>query len=205
MTARITVEPTVEPVTLAEAKLHCRIDNEEEDIYVKGLIRTARIYCETFTGRSFVERTVEYTLDRWPSVRAITLPREPIKSILTVKYTSKDGTLYTMTAGVDYLTDTVNGRVILPPDLTWPTSTLYPVNPIAITYIAGYASTTTTPPDYRINIPENFKSAIKLCIGTWYENREGVLPAGHIGKQLPTGVDSLLWMDRTFWLEEMNR
>jgi len=38
--------PVVEPVTLAEAKLHCRIDVDDDDVLVGSLISTAREHLE---------------------------------------------------------------------------------------------------------------------------------------------------------------
>lgn len=46
--------PTVEPVTLAEAKAHLRIDADAEDDLIQGLIATARAWCEDYCDRTFV-------------------------------------------------------------------------------------------------------------------------------------------------------
>jgi uncharacterized phiE125 gp8 family phage protein len=42
MTAVLVTPPAVEPVTLAEAKLHARVDGASEDQRILGLIRAAR-------------------------------------------------------------------------------------------------------------------------------------------------------------------
>ena len=137
---KVVTPPTVEPITLAEAKLHCRVDVTDDDALIDGLIATARTYCETFTGRAFVEQTLQLNLNRWPSKRAIVLPRPQLRSVTSVTYYLTDGTPVTLTAGTDYLADTDSepGRVILPYGKTWPTNTLYPLNPIRIIYTAGY-------------------------------------------------------------------
>ena len=204
---KVVAPPTVEPVTLAEAKLHCRVDVADDDTLISALISSARTYCETFTGRAFVQQTLQLNLNRWPSTKAITLPRPPLRSVTSVIYYETDGTPVTLTAGTDYLVDTDSepGRVILPYGKTWPTNSLYPLNPIRVTYVAGYLAATGPPIDYRVNIPDYIKSAVKLCVGNWYEHREAVLPAGHVGKELPMGVQHLLWMERVNWSEELNR
>ena len=197
MTINVTAHPAEEPVTLAEAKLHCRVDVDADDNLISSLITVARQYCETFTGRAFVTQTIQYDLPSWPSRRAIFLPRPPVQSVSSVTWWDTEGNDTTLTAGTDYLVDTAPqpALVLLPNGEQWPTERLYPVHPIRVEYIAGYGDAST--------VPEYLKSAIKLCVGNWYENREEVLPAGH--KELPLGVKALLWQERVFWTEEFNR
>ena len=45
-----------EPVTLAEAKLHLRVEHSDEDAYIGGLISAAREYAESFTNRLIAPR-----------------------------------------------------------------------------------------------------------------------------------------------------
>lgn len=47
-------QPIVEPVSLAAAKAHLRIDSSAEDDLIQGLISTARAWCEDYTDRTFV-------------------------------------------------------------------------------------------------------------------------------------------------------
>ena len=51
-------QPVVEPVSLADAKTHLRIDSEAEDGLVQSLIATARQWAEDYCDRTFV-------LTRW--------------------------------------------------------------------------------------------------------------------------------------------
>ena len=46
--------PLVEPVTLADAKAHLRIDNDAEDALIQSLISTARQWAEDYCDRTFV-------------------------------------------------------------------------------------------------------------------------------------------------------
>ena len=200
MAINVTTPPTVEPVTLDEVKLHCRVDVNDDDTLLDSLIAVARQYCEVFTGRVFITQTIQYDLQRWPSGKAIHLPRPPLQSVTSVTWWDTEGNDTVLTAGTDYLVDTspTFGTVLLPYSGRWPSEILYPVHPIRIEYLAGYG-------DNAADVPEYIKAAIKLLVGNWYENREQVLPAGHVGKELPMGAQSLLWQERTFWTEEMNR
>lgn len=203
---RIITPPPVEPVTVEEAKLHCRVDHNDEDATFERLITAARVSCESFVGRAFVERVYEYTLDRFPRGRKIVLPYPPVVSIDSVVYYDRDGALETMVEGDDYLVDTINepAAVILPNGISWPSLSLYALHPIRVTYTAGYPMIPGTPDDYTTNVPAYAKQAILLCVGNWYEHREAVLPAGHVGKELPLGIQSLLWNERSNWAGERN-
>jgi Phage gp6-like head-tail connector protein len=56
-------EQGTEPVTLAEAKLHLRIDNTDDDDLISALITTARKWAEDYCDRTFVESTYTMMLD----------------------------------------------------------------------------------------------------------------------------------------------
>jgi len=58
--------PLIEPVTLAEAKVHLKIDHADEDTYISSLISSARRFCEKYTRGALIEQTWKWTLDRWP-------------------------------------------------------------------------------------------------------------------------------------------
>jgi len=183
-----------EPVSLAEAKAHCRIDLDDDDILISTLIMVAREYCETVTGRALPVQTIEYTFDRWPS-GMLYLPRPPVTEILAFQYLPENETVYTdLVDGTDYYVDFDSNLARLTPVTFWPTAVLHPIAGIKVQYTAGYDT-----------VPESYKAAIKLIVGSFYENREGVLPAGHIGRELPMGVMSLLWQDRVFWTEDFNK
>ncbi|PZN51615.1 MAG: hypothetical protein DIU65_11005, partial [Proteobacteria bacterium] len=57
MTLFRTVEPAAEPVTLAEVKVHLRIDGTTEDELVAGLVRAARQEVERATGMALIEQS----------------------------------------------------------------------------------------------------------------------------------------------------
>ena len=53
-TPEIIEGPYGEPVTLTEAKAHCRVDDTDSDTYITALIQAAREHAEEFCQRSFV-------------------------------------------------------------------------------------------------------------------------------------------------------
>lgn len=202
MKITLVTKPTVEPVTLAEARSHLRLDTDgsppthPDDDLVTNLITTAREYAEDFSRRAFCQQTWDLFLDRFPAGNDIELPKPPLISVTSLTYTTSDGTEETLTENTDFVVDTDSffGRVVLEYNKTWPTNTLHPKNPIKIRFVAGYAST-SSPSDYRENVPRKYKQGILLIVGHHYNHREDSLPGTTI-KKIPLNAEDLLSLDR---------
>jgi len=187
-----TEDPASEPVTLEEAKSHLRVDASDDDTLIEGLITAARQYYEDVTRRALITQTWRLSLDRWPGGSEILLPRAPLQSVTSVVYTDSDGTATTWSSD-EYAVDADSepGRVVLGYGYSWPSATLRTSLPIQITYEAGYGDAD--------DVPEKIKQAIKLLVGHWYENREGVMVAQGVSIQgLPLAIDSLVWANRVW-------
>lgn len=147
MPAFRTVEPTVEPVTLAEVKLHIRQDatvGSLEDAMLTRWIKGARERAEHLTQRALCPQTWQATFDAFPP--AIELPWSPIQSVNFVKYLDQTGTLQTLSPS-DYKVD-IQGRrtgYIVPAyGLAWPAT--YPeINSVSVEWVAGYADAASVP------------------------------------------------------------
>lgn len=186
MTIQIITAPTVEPVTVARAKLHLRVDIAADDELIAMMITSARQSCETMMQRSILPQTLELALDAFPGADgpgelrrfralaaagrarafdAIALPRGPVSSVTSVKYTDTAGAEQTL-AGAAWQTDLRDDRVgyVLPVyGGSWPT-TRDDINAVRVRYVAGWAD-----PD---SVPAPVVSWILLRIGGLYENRE---------------------------------
>jgi uncharacterized phiE125 gp8 family phage protein len=176
MATKISVLPTEEPINLEDAKAHLRVDHDEDDDYILNLIMVACQYAETVTHRALITQTWIYYLDDFPDDDYIEIPYPPLQSVTSLKYTDYNNT-QTEWANTNYIVDTASlpGKIVLAYGISWPTATLYPSNPIEITYVCGYG----TPDD----IPESIKQGMKLDIGDMYENRETIIvgqPIAHL-------------------------
>lgn len=152
----VTTAPTVEPVALADAKIHLRTvtgDTSEDSAIITPLLTAAREYCENATGRALVEQTIKAYPDSWGLWR---LPRPPITTITSVKYYDTDDTEYTL-AATDYQFDAVDGQILI---LEAPTVELRKLNPIVVEYTAGYST-----------CPKTIRQAMLLLIAYWYAER----------------------------------
>jgi uncharacterized phiE125 gp8 family phage protein len=188
MGVKLITAPASEPVTLAEAKAQCRVDISTDDTYISNLIIAAREWCEQFDWRVYMPQTWEFYLDAWPSRNTIEIPKPPLQSITSVKYTDADDVETTLSSS-QYIVDAVSdpGWLILKSLYTWPAVTLRDANGIAIRFVCGYANAAS--------VPMRIKQAILLLVGHWYENRETVL-IGSISKSIEHGVISLLGINR---------
>ncbi len=189
--AQITVQPAEEPVSLAEAKLHLRIDHNDEDTQIASLITAARIHCEDIARRAFVTRTYRADLWRWHDL--IALPYPPLASVESIVYIDQAGQQHTLDSSV-YGVDThaEPGRIYLAQNQVWPATVLRDYAPIQITYTAGYGDAE--------DVPETYKAAIKLYLAHLYENREAVVVAQGVSMtRLHDALDALLLTDRGNW------
>src|SRR5690242_14642324 len=97
MTAPVVVTaPAAEPVTLAEAKDHLRVDDTNSDSRITSRIKAARTAAENFMQRALVQRTYRLTLEGFPANGcALELPFSPAVSVDSIKYYDTSGTLVT--------------------------------------------------------------------------------------------------------------
>lgn len=164
MTARLITAPATEPVTLAEAKLHLRVDASDEDTLITSLISVARHECENRTGRALITQTWELTRDCFAD--EMELPQPPLQSVSSVKYFDTSEVEQTLASSV-YRVDSYSqpGRVTLAYEETWPDIALEYPNAVAIRYVAGYGAAASS-------VPPPLKQWMLLHIGHWYANRE---------------------------------
>ncbi len=170
MITKVVTAPTVEPVTLAEVKEHLRLDHSDHDTMLENLIQASREWMEQVTSRALVQQTRAVLYRQWPD-RHFVLPYPPIQSVSSVKYTDTNGTTSTFSAdNYEVVTNREPGLLILGYSKVWPSATLlHDSYPIEIEYVCGYAVTEDSPPDYRANVPESIKSAIKLDVELKYD------------------------------------
>lgn len=183
--------PTIEPVSLAEARTHMRIDDDvhAEDSWIERRIKTAREYAETFLHRQLITATWELILDSFPAGgRVIRLPYPPAQSVTSIEYYDTDGDEQTWDSG-EYRVDSDSepGRSTEAYGYSYP-STRIMTGAVTITYKAGYGDTAD-------DVPGEVRDAIEILVAHWHEIREPIGPTAFLGK-VPMSVESLLWHHR---------
>jgi uncharacterized phiE125 gp8 family phage protein len=169
MNATLITAPTLEPVTVQEARDHLRVTGTDEYAYIANLVVSARQEMEDWTRRAIMTQTWDYFLEAFPLGNAITIPFGNLQNVpLTqyVKYKDVAGTETTMTITTDYLVETNGegfGRIVLPYSCTWPMGPFYPSNPIKIRFVCGWTT--------QALVPMKLKQAILMRIAEMYEMR----------------------------------
>jgi uncharacterized phiE125 gp8 family phage protein len=166
-------EPGEEPLSLDAAKLHLRIDldDDSEDALISGLIVAARRLTEKECGQAWVERTLKLTLAAWPCRSpwenfpdAIGIPVSPVTDVGSVKYRAIDGTLTTLDAGNYQTWLDHSPPLIAPAPLSWwPVLQAGWMSAVEVEFTAGYGTAD--------DVPEDAVNLMKLCVGYWYEHR----------------------------------
>ena len=181
MPLQLVTPPAAEPVSLAEAKGHLRVDGTDDDALITSLIAAARQAAETLTGRQFITARWKLVLDSFPGPsmggvpaglpfslpgHAILLPKCPVQSVFAIQYLDMVGVSQTLPI-TEYTVDVACEPARLTPVFgkTWPI-TLPQIGAVWVSFDAGYGTAAS--------VPEGIKSWIKLRVGSLYAHREEV-------------------------------
>jgi uncharacterized phiE125 gp8 family phage protein len=176
-----TTAPDTTPVDLASAKVHCRVEHDDDDVFIQSMIGAAARHIERILGRAVMPQEWLLELTAWQD--AVVLPIEPVRSVV-VTYTDAagdqqtlDAATYLLSAWPSMATEWRFASGALRPELD---DEEYPVR-FAIG--AGYADADS--------VPEDLKVAVQMLVGHWYKHREAVV-SGTISSELPIGVSALI-------------
>jgi len=166
---RRVLDPIVEPLSLADMKLHLRVDSDYEDDLISTLISTTRERAEDLTGRSLLSQQWIFGLDKFPSYYgaetggtyigehhhhrhdemyrsdklAIILPRGPVISVDSITWTDFSGNINTLSPtqyNVDLLSEPARIRPLY--NSNWPWA-IFDTNSVIVTFTCGYQQTVT--------------------------------------------------------------
>lgn len=166
--------PAALPVSLAEMRLHLRVDGEDEDSLISGLIAAATGMLDGWTGllgRGIMPQTWREEFSGWGTL----VLRLPDVSDVTVTGYDGEGAVVAQT-----ITPTV---VKLP--IGW-----------AVT--CDGAAVEKVVIDYEVSLPATrlpvVKAAMMLLIGHWFANREAVAPGlNEVPLSAMALIDTLRW------------
>lgn len=167
----VIVAPTESPVSLAEAKDHLGFAaaSTAHDNKIQGYLDAAVECCRNWQERTYNETLLEFAFPCWRYY--MPLPRAtPLQSVESVIWKDQDGVATTLDAST-YIVDTDSqpGGIVLAYGQSWPSSALFPVNPIRIRYIAGHGAQSPAIP-----FSACIKQAILMLLGHFFSNREAV-------------------------------
>ena len=175
MAIAVITAPTVEPISLAEAKRQCVVEHDLDDALLTLLVSVAREHGESLTRRSWAPQTLELTLTGFPSSASyIELPYGPVSGLLSIKYlVANDDTEYTFdTSKLRFDFSRLLGRTILKAGETWPTGAVE----VRVRYTAGWAAA---------EFPSVLKQWSLVKIASLYSQRENLV----VGPQMLTVME----------------
>jgi uncharacterized phiE125 gp8 family phage protein len=185
MSTILTTPPSVEPLSLTEAKAHLRITHNDDDTYISTLIISARRAVEQRFDICLLQQSWSVFVDEWPNLGEFKLPFFPVMSIADVKIYGDDDVAATLDPAHYYL-DAVSraarlvlrmGRIFPPPGRR--------ANGIEIKVVTGFGAAAAS-------VPNTIKQALLITLADWFANR-----GDEQGALLPVGALELLAPYRT--------
>lgn len=183
--------PEIEPVTLAEAKLHLGEfdDVTTHDDEISELVTAAREWAEDFTGLAMIDQTWRITFGDSLSVDRVGEPsrecarsesrgtdvylrRSPAIDIVSFKSVSAEG-VETDVDAANYELREADGkwpRVVAKNGASWATGEY------RITFRAGYANRDVSPADGAEVVPARVKQAMKIWLEAHYDRDAAAMP-----------------------------
>ena len=183
MSMTMTAAPAVEPVSLAAARAHLRLDGTDDDAYLASLIATSRLQVEAALGIALIDQSWTLTIDAWPDDGIVGLPLRPVSAVGQVNVITGDGAAIEVPAA-QYRVD---GASVRPRVIADPSAIPEPgrsTDGIEINFIAGFGAS----PD---DVPAPIRHAILLLVAHWYECRDAG-PSNGDATRIPDAVSVLL-------------
>lgn len=187
---RLITAPEKEPVTVAEASRHLRLNDstlqQEEYPLVESLITAARQAIDGKDGwlnRVLITQAWELVLDEFPCDE-IRIPLPPLQTIVSIKYDDANGVEQTVSSA-NYIVDTSSepARVVPINTFAWP-GTKDKINAVRVRFTAGFG-------DDAADVPMPIRAAMLIMIANLYENRQSVGISIAVN-EIPMAVDALL-------------
>jgi uncharacterized phiE125 gp8 family phage protein len=173
--------PLAEPLTLIEVKRWLRVDHDDDNQLIEGLVRAARERVEARTGRALLAQTWRIVLDQWPAAGRVALPVMPVISVAAVRVANASGQFnavasssYSLDARLDPAILTVN-QMVQPAVLR---------GGIEIDVVAGYGALPT-------DCPQSLRQAMLMMIAEVYARR-GPDPENSLKAPIGNEIERLL-------------
>lgn len=183
----IKTPPVVEPVSLADAKAHCRVDSSADDAYISALITAARQWVESYIDESLIHQQFVMRLDGFPA--EIRLPKPPMASdgtttAVTITYTLNESGATATLATSQYRVDRDSRPGVIRNTYggSWP-AYLEDYNAVTVTWWGGRGASGSS-------VPQAIKNAILMLVGFWFERR--LAADSGPTNEIPFGVKPLL-------------
>lgn len=187
MNLELVTAPTSLPVDAEAFRRHAwevYDQDAEDDTFILELLERATAHVETITNRKLVSQTWRRYLDAWPCGNApIELPFGRVSSVTRFNWLGDDAVDHTLTENTDYAVSVVGWYPKVVPMPSWPSGSLFVIDPIRIEFVAGFGSASA--------VPKELQEAILILAAHRYKNRE-IVRVGNMVSPLPKSFNDLV-------------
>ncbi len=193
MPLRLVRDAAVEPLSIADAKSHLRVDIPDDDVLIGALILASRRFAEHLTQRALIYQAWRLVIDSFPGptligvpwgktftlpAHAILLEKSAVQQVTAIHYLDMGGNPQVMPTA-DYTVDYTSEPCRITPVFgqIWPIP-LPQIGAVEVDFTAGYAvpvvcsnDTMTVPADWQ---PYSVGDAVRFSLA---DASNGVLPA----------------------------
>lgn len=150
-------------LSVANFKVHARIDETAEDTYIGTLLDAAEDEAESYCWRKFVTQTWDQYFDGFAD--QLVLAFAPVQSITSISYVDENGTTQTLATSVYELAELDGLAVVrLKYNQSWPVTRSHE-DVVTVRYVCGYGAAAA--------VPQRIIQAIAVHAAWAYRNREG--------------------------------
>lgn len=160
-----TVNPAISVVEFEDVVKQVELpsDDSTHTGHLERSINAAIADAERHTRRAFITQTWRLSLREFPT--RIYLPRPPLQSVTSIVYVNASGSLTTLSPSLYQIsTDASPGFIEPAYGQSWPSIRSETVDPIKITYVAGFG-------DDSEDIPAQYKNLIYELVAFRFMNR----------------------------------
>lgn len=190
---RLTTEPVIEPLTMAQLKAQLRATHDSEDGLFYSYLQAARQAAEEYLGRGLLTQTWTATFDDFSTAMYLPMaaPLQTAPTAPVVTYYDTNGTLQTLATTVYDVDVTCRpGKIALKAGQAWPAvQSNRRTARVFVAYVVGW----TTASD----VPERIKQGIRMHIAASDANRDGLAEDAERASRAAYAC----WSDRVFWQE----
>lgn len=163
MSLKLHIAAIAPAVTLAEAKVHLRVDYADEDALITSLVSAATLDAEHIMGRAVMPQKWKLSIDAFSSKICLDMPT--VTAVDSIQYVNTSGALVTLSPSVYQvvLASDYAASIVPAYGQSWPAIRSQP-EAVQIIFSTGYADAAS--------VPELIKAWIKLRVGALYAQRE---------------------------------
>lgn len=181
--------PTVEPITLVEAKAHLNVVGTSKDSYITSLITVTRRGIERYLKRALITQTWKVYYDCWDNCLKVPFP--VLQEVTSVKYKDLNGTDQTLATDQYWVVNTEDpGSIVRAYGVTYPELQYGRPDAIEILFVAGYG-------DAAADVPDEIRHAQKIWLTDLFEHRGEIIVA-NAAHRIPDHVKNLLHDHRIY-------